>query len=422
MLIQRQNLDADLDLASAREAVEEFFAKNDYTGKRLLVLVPDHTRSGPVGETFRMIFDCLEGKAAALDVLVALGTHPPMAEEAICRRLCIPAEQRNTRYAKVRLVNHEWDKPDTFTSIGKISADEIFEISGGLFRQEVNVAINKLLFDYDEFFIVGPVFPHEVVGFSGGHKYIFPGISGAEIINFFHWLGAVITNPKVNGRKDTPMRKIVEKAASFIEMPRKLFAIVAVEGNLKGMFIGGVFEAWEAAVDLSDKVHIVYKDKAYNTILGIAPKMYDDLWLGGKVMYKLEPIVADGGTVIIYAPHITEISYTHGKVIDEIGYHTRDYFRKQWDKFKHYPWGVLAHSTHVKGVGTYDGGVEKPRVNVVLATGIPEERCRKVNLGYMDPKTIETAGYENRQNEGILVVRHAGEVLHRLSDGTVPGR
>src|SRR5207253_8914212 len=83
---------------------------------------------------------------------------------------------------------------------------------------------------------------------------------------------------------------------------------------------------------------------------------------------------------------MTEISYTHGKLIDEVGYHCRDYFLKQWHRFKHYPGGVLAHSTHVKGLGVYDEktGIESPRIQVTLATGISEERCRRVNLGYLN--------------------------------------
>ena len=358
--------------------------------------------------------------AKQLDVLVALGTHQPMTEEQICTRLGMTPSEHNSKFASVRFFNHEWEKKQTFTSIGKISADEIHQISRGLFCEEVDVAINKLIFDYDEFFILGPVFPHEVVGFSGGHKYIFPGIAGAEIINFFHWLGAVITNPCINGNKWTPTRHLVEKAASFIKMPRKLFAIVAVENKLKGIFIGDCIEAWEKAAELSEKVHIVYKDKPYGTILGIAPKMYDDIWTAGKVMYKLEPIIADGGMLIIYAPEISEISYTHGKVIDRIGYHSRDYFLKQMDKFAGVPRGVMAHSTHVKGIGTYIDGVEKPRVKVILATGISRERCRKVNLGYMNPNQIDIANYENKEDKGILVVHNAGEMLYRLSSGYIP--
>ena len=420
MVIERKNKKGFITKSQATEAIAEFFEQNDYAGKRILLIIPDNTRSGPTGEIFKDIFDCLGGKVKALDILVALGTHQPMSEEQICTRLDINMQQRSSKYARVRFFNHEWKKPETFVFIGKISSDEIYEISGGLFREEVNVAINKLIFEYDEFFIVGPVFPHEVVGFSGGHKYIFPGIAGAEIINFFHWLGAIITNPVINGNKWTPTRRLVEEAASFINMPHKLFAIVAVNGRLKGLFIGGCAEAWEKAAELSAEVHIVYKDKPFKTILGIAPKMYDDLWTAGKVMYKLEPIAADGGLVIIYAPHISEISYSHGKIIDKIGYHTRDYFLKQMDKFAGISRGVMAHSTHVKGIGTFIDGVERPRIHVALATGISRERCRKVNLGYMNPEHIDIANYENKEDKGVLVVHHAGEMLHRLSDGYIP--
>ncbi len=420
MLIERQNKDGFVGIDEARQAIGEFFAQNDYAGKRVLLIIPDNTRSGPIGDIFKIIYDFLGQKAKVVDCLVALGTHPPLTEEQICTRLAITLNERRTKYASVKFFNHQWDKPETFASIGRISADEVEKISGGLFREEVNVAINKRIFDYDEILILGPVFPHEVVGFSGGHKYIFPGIAGEEIINFFHWLGAIITNPVINGNKWTPTRHVVEKAASLIKVPRQLFAIVAVENKLKGIFIGDCIEAWEKAADLSKDVHIVYKDRPYKTILGIAPKMYDDLWTAGKVMYKLEPIAADGATLIIYAPHITEISYTHGRIIDQIGYHTRDYFTKQWEKFSHFPRGVMAHTTHVKGIGTYVNGVEKPRINVVLATGISRQHCEKINLGYMNPDLIDIANYENKQDKGILVVHHAGEMLYRLSSGYIP--
>jgi nickel-dependent lactate racemase len=420
MVIERKNKDGFVSDEQAREAIGEFFARNDCTGKRILLIIPDNTRSGPVGEIFKIIYDFLAGKAKAIHILVALGTHQPLTEEQICTRLDITDAQRRSKYASVKFFNHRWNRPETFTLIGRIRANEIEQITGGLFSEEINVAINKLIFEYDEFFIIGPVFPHEVVGFSGGHKYIFPGIAGSEIINFFHWLSAVITIPVIIGNKWTPPRQVVEKAASFIQMPRKLFAIVSVDNKLNGLFIGDCKEAWEKAADLSKEVHIVYKDKPYHTILGEAPKMYDDIWTAAKVAYKLDPILADGGTLIIYAPHITEISYTYGKILDKIGYHTRDYFLKQLDKFADIPRAAMAHSTHVKGLGVFTNGVERPRVNVILATGISKERCEKVNLGYMNPADINLADYENREDKGILLVRHAGEVLHRLTGGFIP--
>ena len=420
MVIERQYADGVISKEQMQEAVAEFFRRRRYSGKSVLVIVPDNTRSGPVGMVFKAIFDCIGNDAKKLDVLVALGTHPPISEEQICARLTMTQDERNGKYKSVKFFNHQWDNPEMFKFAGKIHAEKIERLTKGLFKEDVEVTVNKLVFEYDEFFIVGPVFPHEVVGFSGGHKYIFPGVAGPQIINFFHWLGAVITNPAINGTKWTATREVVENAASYIKTPHTLFALVANKEQFKGIFIGDCVEAWERAADLSAKVHIVYKDKPYKTVLGIAPKMYDEIWTAGKVMYKLEPVIADGGTLIIYAPHIKEVSITHGKTIEQVGYHTRDYFLKQWDLFKDYPWGAIAHCTHVKGIGSYNNGVEKPRINVVLATGISRERCKKINLGYMDPEQIDIANYEGKEDKGILVVHNAGETLYRLSDGSIP--
>jgi nickel-dependent lactate racemase len=326
----------------------------------------------------------------------------------------ITEEEHRTKYARTRFFNHEWNNPEALFEVGRLSKADVRELTGGLFEMDVGVSINRMVQNYDLLVILGPVFPHEVVGFSGGNKYLFPGIAGEEILNFFHWLGAVITNPMIIGSKWTPVRKVVDRAASFLKVERKALCMVVKGHDLAGLYAGTPEGAWEEASDLSRQIHIEFKDKPFHTVLSCAPKMYDDLWVGAKCMYKLEPVVADGGTLIIYAPHITEVSVSHGRLIEELGYHTRDYFLKQWDKFKHYPWGVLAHSTHVRGIGTYENGVEKGRVKVVLATGIPEAICRKINMGWMDYRTINPADYAGREDEGILYVPKAGEILYRL--------
>ncbi|OGS44574.1 MAG: hypothetical protein A2539_01495 [Elusimicrobia bacterium RIFOXYD2_FULL_34_15] len=386
------------------------------SGKKVLVIIPDHSRTAPIGKLFKMLYKLLAHKAATLDFLLALGTHPPMTDEQIYQRVEITAEEHKQKYSKVRFFNHHWKEPDALTLIGTIPKEEISKITDNAFSMPVKIVVNKKVLDYDHLLIMGPVFPHEVVGFSGGNKYIFPGIAGQEIIDFFHWLGAVITNPLINGHKYTSVRKVIDCAVSHLKVKRSAFCLVVKGEELAGLYYGSPEEAWFSAADLSDKVHITYKDKPYNTVLSCAPKMYDDIWTAGKCMYKLEPVVADGGTLIIYAPHIDEISYSHGKIIDQIGYHTRDYFVKQWDKFKHFPWGVVAHSTHVKGIGSFENNIEKPRVNVVLATKIPEERCRKVNLGYMNPDKIKIEDYKDKEDKGILYVAKAGEILYRLKD------
>lgn len=386
--------------------------------KKVLALIPDATRSAPVPLLYRSVYNALADRVKAFDVLVALGTHQPMTTEQIYDRVGITAQEHQSVFTKTRFFNHDYKDPASLKEVGVLSEDDVDRISEGLFRMTVRLTVNKLLFDYDHIMILGPVFPHEVVGFSGGNKYIFPGVAGQEIIDFFHWLGAIITNPEIIGRKLTPVRKVVDLAASYIPVEKSCFAMVVEGAGLAGLYFGTPEEAWTSAADLSSRLHLAYKEKPFHTVLSVAPKMYDDLWTGGKCMYKLEPVVQDGGTLIIYAPHISEISYTHGKILDEIGYHTRDYFVKQWDRFKHYPWGIIAHSTHVKGTGTYENGVETPRVDVVLATAIPEKRCRQVNLGYVDHREIQFEKYQNKEQEGFLFVPKAGELLFRLR-GTV---
>ena len=124
-------------------------------------------------------------------------------------------------------------------------------------------------------------------------------------------------------------------------------------GALHAASFGPPEAAWAACADVSAQTHVRYLDAPVRRVLSVIPTKYEDMWTGAKGFYKVEPVVADGGQVIIYAPHITEISVMH-PVIEEIGYHCRDYFLGQWDRFSGYHWGDLAHSTHLRGAGTWD--------------------------------------------------------------------
>ena len=389
-----------------------------FANKRVLVLTPDATRTCPLPMMIRAIQAVLGTKAAKLDFMVALGTHTPLPEKEILKLYGITTQQKQTRFRNSLFLNHRWDRPQTFRRIGYISAEDVEKVSQGRLREKVPIDINKKIYDYDLVLILGPVFPHEVVGFSGGSKYLFPGISGGEFLHFFHWLGAVMTCRKIIGIKDTPVRRLIQRAAQKIDLPIHCIAMVVnPEASLCGLYVGDVDRAWSEAADLSSKIHIVFKKKPYRIVFGQTPQMYDEIWTAGKVMYKLEQVVAEQGRLIIYAPHIHDISRTWGKHIEKIGYHVRDYFLAQMDQFKDIPRGVLAHATHVRGTGTYKNGVEKPRVQVVLASAISKEKCEQINLGYLNPEAVRIEDYLEKEDQGILYVDHAGEILYRLEDG-----
>jgi nickel-dependent lactate racemase len=404
--------------AEVRGILAEAMAQLDLVGHRVLVVVPDGTRTAPIPLVYRLLNELVGRRAATLDYLVALGTHSPMDDTALSR--LFGTKLVDGRAGNSRVFNHRWDLPETFVTLGTVQAAEVAEASEGRLEIEVPVRLNRMIGEadgsspYDQLIVVGPVFPHEVAGFSGGNKYFVPGVAGPEIINVTHWLGALLTSRETIGVADTPVRRLIDRAAHFIPTPRLCVSLVMHGQSLRGVFVGSMEAAWRAATSLSAELDIIHVERPFQRVLSMVPEMYDDLWTAAKGMYKLEPAIADDGEVVIYAPHITEVSYVHGSYIDEIGYHVRDYFTKQWERFVQIPWGVLAHSTHLRGDGSYEDGVERARIRVTLATGIPPERCRRIGLGYLDPATIDPEEWADREDDGVLLVRRAGEILYRL--------
>ena len=418
VVIGLSHLDRSLSEPEVREVLGQAFAELPVTGRRILVLIPDGTRHAPIPMLFRVLNELLGHHAARLDFLIALGTHPPMTPDAVDALVGVPGAERSARYPNVSVFNHTWDRHESLVRIGTIPAAEIDELTGGLLKDAIPVDLSRLILDYDQLLICGPVFPHEVAGFSGGAKYIFPGIAGPAVISATHWLGALTTSMRTIGIKDTAVRRVIHRAAELVPKPIFCIALVVQGGVLHGIFAGGHVEAWSNAADKSAQLQIRKVPHGFRRVLSMPSTIYDDLWTAAKAMYKTEPAVADGGEVIIFAPHLTEISYTHGRMIDEVGYHVLDYFTAQPERFASVPGVIQAHSTHVRGSGSFDSrtGKEHARIHVTLATGIPEARCLLVNLGYLDPRSIDPAEWEGREAEGVAIIRDAGELLFRADD------
>jgi lactate racemase len=407
--------DQVVDAEQVRTFVTAALAEQNLDGQRVCLVIPDGTRSGPLPLLLGAVHEALADRVRNLTAVIALGTHQAMSEQQIATHLGCRAGGVGETYPGLTVINHEWWDPTTFVSLGQISPDRVHELSGRRLRVAADVRLNRAVVEHDVVIVVGPVFPHEVVGFSGGNKYFFPGIAGQEIIDLTHWVGALITSADIIGTRGiTPVRALIDEAASLIPSRRLALCVVVRSGtsDLHALAFGTPEEAWAAAADISAEAHVRYLDAPVRRVLSIIPAKYADIWTAAKGFYKLEPVVADGGEVILYAPHVHEIAVTHPEIY-EIGYHCRDYFVKQWERFRDVPWGVLAHSTHLRGVGTYDlERGEQCRVEVTLAAGIPEDMVRRANLGYLDPDEVDLAAFE--ADPDTLVVPNAGEVLFRL--------
>jgi len=415
------SVSSPLDDETMEALIAEGVARLDVDGRRVLVVIPDGTRTAPLPLLFAALNRSLGMRARSIDYLIALGTHRAMEPAAIARMLDIAPESVAAPGPNLRIFNHAWADDEQLVHIGDITPAEVTELSEGRLSLRVPVRINRMVTDHDLVLLCGPVFPHEVAGFSGGTKYLFPGVAGREIIDFTHWLGALCTSLATIGVAATPVRRAIDRAAALLDTPVQALTFAMRGHRVHGLWMGTPGDAFAAAAHVSAQLNIEWVAHPYRRVLSMPATRYEDLWTAAKAMYKTEPVVEDGGEVVIYAPHLKEVSFVHGRQIIEVGYHVRDFFTSQWERFGQQPWAVLAHSTHVKGAGDYSAasGVETPRIQVTLATGIPADICARINLGYLDPATINPSDWADRGDEGILVVPNAGERLFRVGPRTL---
>lgn len=386
-------------------------------GERVLAIVPDKTRDDNTDQLVPFAAEILaQKKIERLDAVIAQGTHGPMSE----------AEKREKiGWSQISpdsigsIFDHRWDRDDELVTIGELSAAQIADLTDGLMSEAVQVRINALLTPgrYDTVLVFGATMPHEVAGFAGGAKYFFPGIAGPELTHLTHWLGALATIENVIGRIETPTRHVIEAAAAFVSPKIISFTSVSTR-NSKGLsthalFAGDIFEAFRRAAEVSSQVHIKRIGRKYKRVVALLDRHYDELWVGGKASYKLGSIIEEGGELIIYAPQLTQLSATHGHLIEKYGYAPLEQVREMVagsDELRA-NLCVAAHLAHVSyGSARNAAGQLAPRYRITLASAVTEAACLRVNLGFLDHRQFIVEDY--RADSETLVVEDAGRDLY----------
>ena len=384
-------------------------------GERVLAIISDKTRDDNTHELFPIASDFLTKRGvASFDALIAQGTHPPMSTAQKLSKI------GNADFGG-SLFDHRWDEPDELITLGELSGEMVHELTNGLIDSSVPVSINKLLAPgiYDTVLVFGATVPHEVAGFAGGAKYFFPGVAGPELTHTTHWLGALAGIENIIGQVETPTRRLIEAAADLI--PARIISLNTVVSRNNGelvtyaLFTGDIRQAFRRAAEVSRQVHIRYTGRKYNRVIALLDPHYDELWVGGKASYKLGAIIEEGGELIIYAPHLTKLSETHGALIEKYGYAPLESVRDMLGVSQELRENlcIAAHLAHVAYAGRLDQhGKVVPRYQITMATGLDEATCRRVNLGYLDYRTLD---YEAmRSDPDTLVVADAGRDLYQV--------
>ncbi|HEU4433616.1 MAG TPA: lactate racemase domain-containing protein [Pyrinomonadaceae bacterium] len=383
-------------------------------GERVLAIIPDKTRDDNTDLLFPIANEFLmERGVASFDALVAQGTHPPMTDAQKRAKIGLPD------FAG-QIFDHRWDSADEIVTLGELSVETVSSLTGGLIDRAVPVTINRLLEAgvYDTVLVFGATVPHEVAGFAGGAKYFFPGVAGPELTHTTHWLGALAGIENTIGQVETPTRKLIEAAVELV--PARIISLNTVvsrgdDGKLvtHALFTGNIQDAFRRAAAVSREAHIRYTGRKYKRVIALLDPHYDELWVGGKASYKLGAVVEDGGELIIVGPHLDKLSETHGALIEKYGYAPLEVVRDMLGVSQELRENlcIAAHLAHVAYAGRTDAdGNIVPRYRITMATGIDEETCRRVNLGYLDYRTFD---YETTDPD-TLIVKNAGRDLYKI--------
>lgn len=384
-------------------------------GERVLAIIPDKTRDDNTDLLFPIANEFLTQRGVAcFDALVAQGTHPPMTESQKLAKIGMLA------FAG-QVFDHEWNSAHEIVTLGELSAETVSSLTGGLVDHAVPVTINRLLGGgvYDTVLVFGATVPHEVAGFAGGAKYFFPGVAGPELTHTTHWVGALAGIENTIGQVETPTRKLIEAATDLV--PARIISFNTVvsrgeDGKLitYALFAGDIRDAFRRAAAVSREVHIRYTGRKYKRVIALLDPHYDELWVGGKASYKLGAIVEDGGELIIFAPHLNKLSQTHGTLIEKYGYAPLESVRDMLGVSEELRQNlcIAAHLAHVAYAGRTDAaGNIVPRYRITMASGLDEQTCRRVNLGYLDYRTFSF----DTIDPDTLIVNDAGRDLYKVS-------
>ncbi len=394
--------------------------------KKVLLIHPDYTRTDFTDKLVPLIYQELKNKGMSqIDSLNAGGTHREMTEIEIRKKLGL-SSQINFNY----FCNHEYNNPGQLVTVGEISSSFVEEKTNGELSQSIPVVVNKLITeDYDLIIALSGTLPHETAGYAGGLKVFFPGISGPEVIDLLHWAAVLIGIPRIIGTVDNPAREVINKGSFYIlskiKAPTISFNMVFEErekevipkGIYTGMGYEGFIETYQKAAKASSRLNIIYIDQPLNFAVQVIGKSYDEIWTAGKGSYKLQSpgVMAKGGEIIIYAPHINcfHSRWKMNLALKQIGYHCKGYVKRYLKLNPEFSKNIAAHVINVRGAGNFDvnSGKEEFDFKITLATGISKEICESVGLGYRNPDSIRQ---ENFVEPGKLWIENGGKYLYKI--------
>ena len=380
--------------------------------KRMLLLPPDHTRlNSCAGRITEIIYEKY-APTCHIDIMPALGTHSAMNDAQLEMMF-------GKNIPKSAFKVHDWR--NDVVSLGKASSEFIKELSGGNLDYEVNVQVNKIVYDnYDLIVSIGQVVPHEVVGMANYTKNIMVGIGGSDMINKSHFLGAVANLEKIMGHADSPVRRLFNYGVDtyLSDLPFLFMQTVMARDEetgkmaMRGFFAGTGEDPFLAAAKLSVETNLQLLDKPLKkVVVYLDPEEFKSTWLGNKSVYRTRMAIADDGDLIVLAPGLVEFGEDpeNDRLIRKYGYKGTPNTLKMVAENQELRdnLGAAAHLIHGSSEGRF-------RITYCPGKGVTADEIRSVGFEYGDLDEMMAKYDFANLKDGINIVN--GEEIFYISN------
>ncbi len=361
-----------LSKAEILSKIQNSLSEINITDKRVLIICEDVTRATPLNQFFPDFLHFLQAKASSITILFALGTHRSMTFDEMIHKLGISSEKAS----QIKLINHNAFDDSHLIEVGIIDS--------------VPVKINRAIADSDIIITLGSVLPHRVVGFSGGAKYLCPGIANQAIIDYTHWKITCFSEAEIIGKIENPIRQILHQIAELVltKFPKVYLSIncITLPSGIHDIFIGDFYNSYRQAAELSGTFFIKPVEPCSSLLAYLDDKSVD-FWQGAKAIYNCASVIKDGGKIVIRGQLSEKFSPTHGKIIEKFGYSNPETIQNLVDSGEITSPVVASHLMRVSQALS--------RIHIFLSSeNIDPELCHSVNLGYIDPQNLKASDFD----------------------------
>jgi lactate racemase len=258
-------------------------------GQKVAIIIDDGTRPTPVSAVLEALFPCLEAcglPAEDIAIVVALGTHVPMTDEALESRL------GRDVIARYRLVQHNaWG--DNLVPVSLPGGDQVVKVNPEVAKADFVIGISSIL-------------PHPMAGYGGGPKIVMPGVCNFEYIRDHHMKYTISPHALAGKAKGNPFHEGCMKVAKAVGLDFSINCVYNQQGELVRILGGSLENAFAAAEEeCFQRLGAKFEEKVDVTITSTYPHTHAHQFCKGLSAPCV--VTKETGAILLVAPMVTPV-------------------------------------------------------------------------------------------------------------------